>query len=165
MQIQKLRLERGWSQEQLAQAAGLSVRTVQRLERGRPGSLETLNAVAAAFDLDISCLRAPEMETERAPLPSSSLAFAALILTLLSFASALLLPLASILFAIAGAMTASVSVLRGRDKVVAYSALILSFLILTFVLYTQLPLGGFGLTARVTRAAAEVDREQGAVRP
>jgi transcriptional regulator with XRE-family HTH domain len=32
MLIQKLRLQRGWSQEQLAELSGLSVRTIQRLE-------------------------------------------------------------------------------------------------------------------------------------
>ena len=35
MLIQKLRLQRGWSQEQLAVLSGLSVRTIQRLERGK----------------------------------------------------------------------------------------------------------------------------------
>ncbi|MFN6100724.1 MAG: helix-turn-helix domain-containing protein [Burkholderiales bacterium] len=30
--IQKLRLQRGWSQQQLADLSGLSVRTIQRLE-------------------------------------------------------------------------------------------------------------------------------------
>ncbi len=35
MLIQKLRLQRGWSQEDLAALSGLSVRTIQRLERGQ----------------------------------------------------------------------------------------------------------------------------------
>ena len=52
MLIQKLRLQRGWSQEQLAEVSGVSVRTVQRLERGQPGSPETLKALAAVFDID-----------------------------------------------------------------------------------------------------------------
>jgi len=42
MLIQKLRLQRGWSQEQLATISGLSTRTIQRLERGQPASLETV---------------------------------------------------------------------------------------------------------------------------
>jgi transcriptional regulator with XRE-family HTH domain len=162
MHIQELRLERGWSQEQLAQTAGLSVRTVQRLERGRPGSLETLNAIAAAFDVDIGFLNSPKIETERATSRTSGVAFAALILTLLSFVSALMLPAVSILFAIAGAIAASVAILRGKNKALAYTALVLGILILWFVLYTQLPLGGAGLTSRVTRAAAEIEREQAA---
>jgi transcriptional regulator with XRE-family HTH domain len=44
--VQKLRLQRGWSQEQLAELSTLSVRTVQRIERGQTASLETLKALA-----------------------------------------------------------------------------------------------------------------------
>ncbi len=64
--IQKLRLQRGWSQEQLAEVSGLSVRTVQRLERGQTGSLESLNALAAVFEIDISRLTEPDMDTPNA---------------------------------------------------------------------------------------------------
>lgn len=43
-QVKQLRLQRAWSQEQLAELAGVSVRTIQRIENGdRPG-LETLSA-------------------------------------------------------------------------------------------------------------------------
>jgi transcriptional regulator with XRE-family HTH domain len=62
MLIQKLRLQRGWSQEQLAEVSGLSVRTVQRLERGHTASLESLNALAAVFQIDISRLKEPVMD-------------------------------------------------------------------------------------------------------
>jgi len=34
MLVRKLRLQRGWSQEHLAELVGVSVRTVQRIERG-----------------------------------------------------------------------------------------------------------------------------------
>ena len=61
MLIQKLRLQRGWSQEQLAELSGLSARTIQRLERGQPASLETLKALGAAFDVDVSTLKEPDM--------------------------------------------------------------------------------------------------------
>nr|WP_210323892.1 2TM domain-containing protein [Agrobacterium sp. AGB01] len=54
--IQKLRLQRGWSQEQLATISGLSTRTIQRLERGQPASLETMNTLAAVFEVDLSQL-------------------------------------------------------------------------------------------------------------
>ncbi|QUD86321.1 2TM domain-containing protein [Phenylobacterium montanum] len=57
MLIQKMRLQRGWSQEQLAEVSGLSVRTIQRLERGQPGSLESLKALAAVFDTDLESLK------------------------------------------------------------------------------------------------------------
>lgn len=69
MLIQKLRLQRGWSQEQLAEVSGVSVRTIQRLERGQPGSLESMNALAAVFEIDLNRLKEPEMNTPRANLP------------------------------------------------------------------------------------------------
>lgn len=52
MDIKKLRLQRAWSQEQLAECSGLSVRTVQRLEKGGQMSLESRKSIAAAFDID-----------------------------------------------------------------------------------------------------------------
>jgi transcriptional regulator with XRE-family HTH domain len=61
MLIQKLRLQRGWSQEQLAELSGLSVRTIQRLERGKTASVESLKALGAVFQVDFSTLQEPEM--------------------------------------------------------------------------------------------------------
>lgn len=55
--IRELRLQRAWSQEQLAEIAGISARTVQRLEQGQTAALETLKALAAAFDMPIDRLR------------------------------------------------------------------------------------------------------------
>lgn len=54
MSIQKMRLKRGWSQQQLADASGLSARTVQRIESGHPGSVESLKSIAAVFEVDFS---------------------------------------------------------------------------------------------------------------
>ena len=56
MLIQKLRLKRGWSQQQLADASGLSVRTIQRIEGGQTASIETLKSLAAVFEVDFSTL-------------------------------------------------------------------------------------------------------------
>jgi transcriptional regulator with XRE-family HTH domain len=56
--IKALRLSRAWSQEQLAELSSLSVRTVQRIENGGQASLETLSAIAAAFDLNVADLNA-----------------------------------------------------------------------------------------------------------
>ena len=61
MLIQKLRLQRGWSQEQLAELSGLSVRTIQRLERGQPASVESLKALGAVLEIDFSNLKEPDM--------------------------------------------------------------------------------------------------------
>ncbi len=57
MSVQKRRLEKGWSQEHLAQLSGLSLRTVQRIESGKNAGNDSLNALAAAFDIEIAVLR------------------------------------------------------------------------------------------------------------
>lgn len=54
MKIRKLRIERGWSQETLAELTNLSVRTIQRLERGGNASLESISALAAVFEVEIT---------------------------------------------------------------------------------------------------------------
>ena len=56
MSVQKLRLKLGWSQQQLADASGLSVRTIQRIEAGYPASTETLKSLAAVFEVDFLSL-------------------------------------------------------------------------------------------------------------
>lgn len=71
MLVQKLRIQRGWSQEQLAELSGLSVRTIQRIERGQPASAETLKSLASVFEIDFSVLMpadtpAPDPETPMA---------------------------------------------------------------------------------------------------
>ena len=55
--VRKLRLQRGWSQEQLAQLSGLSVRTIQRIERGQAAGLESLTSLAAVFDVTLLDLK------------------------------------------------------------------------------------------------------------
>ena len=47
--LRQLREQRAWSQEQLAEIAGLSTRTVQRVERGERALHETRMALAAAL--------------------------------------------------------------------------------------------------------------------
>lgn len=56
MSIQQLRRDHGWTQEQLAQHSGLSVRTIQRIERGDAATLETLKCLAAVFETNVSRL-------------------------------------------------------------------------------------------------------------
>lgn len=58
MLIKKLRLQKGWSQEQLADISDLSARTIQRLERGENASLETLKSLASVFEIDVAELSA-----------------------------------------------------------------------------------------------------------
>lgn len=50
--IKATREIRQWSQEQLAEIAGLSSRTVQRVEEGQPSSVDTRRALASAFDAE-----------------------------------------------------------------------------------------------------------------
>lgn len=50
--IKLLREMRQWSQEQLAEIAGLNVRTIQRVEQGVSASLDTRRALARAFDCE-----------------------------------------------------------------------------------------------------------------
>lgn len=57
MLVQKLRLQRGWSQQQLADLSGLSVRTVQRIERGQGASVESLKSLASVFEIDFTQLQ------------------------------------------------------------------------------------------------------------
>ncbi|MGM9480281.1 helix-turn-helix transcriptional regulator [Roseateles sp. NT4] len=42
----------GWSQEQLAEISGLSVRTIQRIEKGQPANLHTRRALGHAFEFE-----------------------------------------------------------------------------------------------------------------
>lgn len=55
-QVRKLRLEKGLSQEQLAEKVKVSVRTIQRLESGQDVSIETLNLVAGALSVEVKDL-------------------------------------------------------------------------------------------------------------
>lgn len=67
MMVRKLRMERGWSQEQLAQLSGLNIRTIQRIESGNKAGLETLKALAAVFDVDINHLQQEPVMEQAAP--------------------------------------------------------------------------------------------------
>ncbi|MGP2655988.1 helix-turn-helix domain-containing protein [Malaciobacter sp. WC5094] len=57
MSIKDLRIKKGWSQEYLAQLSNLSSRTIQRIEKDNKASLESLNALAKAFELEVSQLQ------------------------------------------------------------------------------------------------------------
>ncbi len=65
MIIRSLREDRGWSQEQLADVSGISVRTIQRIETGNRGSLESLKCLAAVFETTIPDLREDQAMTDK----------------------------------------------------------------------------------------------------
>lgn len=52
--VKEYRLRNAWSQEQLAELASLSVRTVQRIEKGHKPGLETLSALASVFNVEVA---------------------------------------------------------------------------------------------------------------
>lgn len=54
MLVKKLRLQRGWSQEHLAELVGVSTRTIQRIEKGFKPCFETSKALASIFEVDIA---------------------------------------------------------------------------------------------------------------
>lgn len=74
--IKRWREERHWSQEHLAQLAGVGLRTLQRIENGQQASSETLKALANAFNVDVVALSV-DPEIEAAQIARSRLAKAA----------------------------------------------------------------------------------------
>ena len=54
--VKRLKLERSWTQEQLAAVTDLDVRTIQRVEKTGICNLETRAALAAVFEIDATQL-------------------------------------------------------------------------------------------------------------
>ncbi|MDD7910169.1 helix-turn-helix domain-containing protein [Pseudovibrio exalbescens] len=57
MKVKELRQQKGLSQEQLAEMAGVSTRTLQRIENGANPSTETLKCLASALEINFADLR------------------------------------------------------------------------------------------------------------
>ena len=62
--IRTERERRAWSQEHLAEVAGLSLRTIQRVETTGSASFETARALAAVIEVEVASLSS-------APSPSA----------------------------------------------------------------------------------------------
>ena len=60
-----LRNRRSWSQEELATAAGLNLRTIQRIESDGVASLQSRKALASAFDVEVTELDIQEQKLMR----------------------------------------------------------------------------------------------------
>ena len=58
--IRSEREHRGWSQGHLASVAGLSLRTIQRIEKTGFASFESVTALAAVYSVEVADLRASE---------------------------------------------------------------------------------------------------------
>jgi transcriptional regulator with XRE-family HTH domain len=72
--VKRLRRANGWSQRQLAEAADVSLKTIQRLEKGHEASLETLAAIANVFHVSVSELEPTKHEVVEADKkPSASI--------------------------------------------------------------------------------------------
>lgn len=63
--VQTLRRQRSWSQDDLAAAAGLNLRTVQRIEQSGIASLQSRKAIAAAFSIEST-----ELDDEEDVMPT-----------------------------------------------------------------------------------------------
>ncbi|GAB6197539.1 hypothetical protein PAGU2595_028780 [Lysobacter xanthus] len=72
--VRQSRIERGWSQEQLAIASGLSLRTVQRVESEGIASLSTASSLAATFSVPL--LQLQELPVSSQPQHPGSSVFA-----------------------------------------------------------------------------------------
>lgn len=62
--VRKLREQRAWSQEHLATVAGVSLRTIQRVEAEGGASLDTRMALASAFNVPAALLVPAEDDTQ-----------------------------------------------------------------------------------------------------
>ena len=65
--VKDARLAKGWTQQQLAEICGLSLRTIQRVESQGQGSMETCNALCAALAIERSLLLEPAPSLIPAP--------------------------------------------------------------------------------------------------
>jgi transcriptional regulator with XRE-family HTH domain len=60
--VLKARKQKAWSQDELAIASGLNLRTIQRIESEASASLQSRKALASALDLDIHDLEYQEIQ-------------------------------------------------------------------------------------------------------
>ena len=70
--VVRLRRQRSWSQDELAVASGLNLRTIQRIERHGSASLQSKKAVAAALDIDTRDLEDEEVHMKPCPVCGSN---------------------------------------------------------------------------------------------
>ena len=65
--VLKARRNRCWSQEELAIALGLNLRTVQRIEKESLASLQSKKALASALEIDVQDLDYEEIRMKTCP--------------------------------------------------------------------------------------------------
>ena len=69
--VVRLRKEKSWSQDELAIASGLNVRTIQRIESEATASLQSKKALASALEIRVQDLDREEMQMSRCPVCKS----------------------------------------------------------------------------------------------
>lgn len=70
--IKTLRTQKGWTQQHLADACAISLRTVQRVERYGNASQETVLSLAAVFEISQLDIVVPEEPIELLTSPGKS---------------------------------------------------------------------------------------------
>jgi len=58
--VLQMRRAKAWSQDELATASGLNLRTIQRIEKEATASLQSMKALASVFDIDVHALEYEE---------------------------------------------------------------------------------------------------------
>jgi len=97
---------RAWSQQHLADASAVSLRTIQRVENNGSGSLETIKALASCFELDVDMLFEPQIEVINKS-PKSKAKTKPKIVALCSFILALL---SSVLIIVPTSMASNITI-------------------------------------------------------
>jgi transcriptional regulator with XRE-family HTH domain len=67
--VLKARKQKSWSQDELAIASGLNLRTIQRIESQASASLQSMKALASALDLDVQDLGGEDLTSEEKLMP------------------------------------------------------------------------------------------------
>ena len=65
--LKQLRMSRNWTQQHLADVCGVSMRTIQRVEKDGVASNETIGAYAAIFEIDVQTLLISKQQFENRP--------------------------------------------------------------------------------------------------
>jgi len=60
--VLQMRKAKAWTQEELATASGLNLRTIQRIEKEATASLQSMKALASVFDVNIRDLEYEESQ-------------------------------------------------------------------------------------------------------
>jgi transcriptional regulator with XRE-family HTH domain len=65
--VKRMRLLRGWSQEQLAERAGKTHKSIYRVERGSNVRMDVLDGVAAGLGVDVTDLFGSPLKASNSP--------------------------------------------------------------------------------------------------